>query len=285
MALTTAPTFLVIGAQKCGTTWLAEMVRQHPEVVVARVKELHFFDNRENYRRGLDWYRSQFPLHAGARAAGEFTPNYFWTSDGHAELDEGRCKRDIPRLVHAGLPELKLIVCLRDPVERAVSAYFHHIRQGRISDKQRLAEVAHRFGIETMGFYDEHLRNWMEYFPADQFLVLIYELDLRDENKRSTLRRVFEHIGVDDSFAPRDLYARHNSKSAHFDMRVRHFPVPNLVRSAIRRLAPDAIRERDFWKIPIDPCERESLTEIYRPHIAALQDLLGRELPWGPHHR
>jgi len=281
MSPTTAPTFLVIGAQKCGTTWLAEMVRQHPEVVVAPVKELHFFDKRENYQRGLAWYRSQFPLHPGARAAGEFTPNYFWTSDGEAEPVDARHMRAIPRLAHESLPDLKLIVCLRDPVERAVSAYFHHIRQGRVSEKQRLADVAHLFGIETMGYYDEHLRNWLEYFPAERFLVLVYEVDLRDENKRSTLQRVFEHIGVDASFVPQGLYAPYNSKRAHFDLRIRHWPLPRLVQSAIGRLVPDAIRARDVWKIPVDRSERDALAESYRPHVAALQELLGRELPWG----
>ncbi|RYJ02932.1 MAG: sulfotransferase, partial [Actinomycetales bacterium] len=55
-----APTFLCIGAQKCGTTWLASAVAQHPEVGTGRKKELHFFDQRAAYERGLDWYESQF---------------------------------------------------------------------------------------------------------------------------------------------------------------------------------------------------------------------------------
>jgi hypothetical protein len=78
-----APTFLCIGAQKCGTTWLATAVSQHPEVGTGRKKELHFFDQREAYARGLDWYESQFRTGPETRAVGEFTPNY-WRTVGTA---------------------------------------------------------------------------------------------------------------------------------------------------------------------------------------------------------
>ena len=81
------PTFLVIGAQKCGTTWLAEMVSQHPEVAVGKVKELSFFNKIPNYRKGLKWYEDQFNVTGSTKAIGEFTPNYFWTSNDEKEIN------------------------------------------------------------------------------------------------------------------------------------------------------------------------------------------------------
>ena len=77
----TGPTFLVLGAQKCGTTWLAKMVSQHPDVSVATKKEMHFFDKAYNYQKGLNWYEEQFDITSSTKAIGEFTPNYFWTSE------------------------------------------------------------------------------------------------------------------------------------------------------------------------------------------------------------
>ena len=74
-----APTFLCIGAQKCGTTWLARAVKQHPQVSPGKKKELHFFNHRDAYEQGLDWYESQFRSRPQTRATGEFTPNYWWT--------------------------------------------------------------------------------------------------------------------------------------------------------------------------------------------------------------
>ena len=274
------PTFMVIGAQKCGTTWLAQMTRQHPEVGVGPVKEMHFFNKTENYHRGFDWYRRQFDVSPKTRAIGEFTPNYFWTSDEARERGESSRTKNIPALVHGVLPDLKLIVCLRNPVDRAVSAYYHHIRQGRVTHKQRLAMVADRFGITSMGYYDVHLQNWLTYYPADRVLTLIYEDDILDENKLATLKRVFRHIGVDDTFVPDDVFARHNTANLHFDIRIHHLSLPDVLRAVIRRATPDFIRHLPIWKIPVTHEERAELREVFRPHNRALGKLLDRELPW-----
>ena len=122
-----APTFLCIGAQKCGTTWLAHAVKQHPEVATGRKKELHFFDSRDAYAKGLSWYEKQFSVGTPARAVGEFTPNYWWT-EGTTTTNNwlGSAGR-----VADAYPDLQLVVCLRHPVDRAISAYFHHMKAGR----------------------------------------------------------------------------------------------------------------------------------------------------------
>src|SRR5688572_26171231 len=80
------PNFLVIGAQKSGTTWLAEMLRQHPDVYTSPKKELHYFDLKANYALGIDWYRQQFAGETGQRAIGECTPNYLWVSEIKPEV-------------------------------------------------------------------------------------------------------------------------------------------------------------------------------------------------------
>jgi hypothetical protein len=272
------PTFMVIGAQKCGTSWLANMISQHPEITVASNKEVHFFNNRDNFQKGIAWYIKQFQVAADIKAVGEFTPNYFWTSEDEKEIEESRRTRNIPELVQRYLPDLKLIVSLRDPVERAVSAYYHHIRAGRINPKQRLLEVASHLGIETMGYYDVHLRNWLAYYPLDKILILYYEEDLLDQNKKETVSRIFRHIGVADSFCPKGLIERYNPRFSYLEMHLAHYPRP--IKKAIHYLIPDFIKMSRRWQITVKEEEKNTLRVRYKSHNTELQNIVARKLPW-----
>ena len=135
-------TFLVIGAQKSGTTWLFQMMRQHPEVAVAHPKEVDFFNRRANYEKGIDWYYTHFSTRSEHRAVGEVAPNCLWTEVDRAEVPEVSLMPNAPALVHGHFPDLKLIVSLRDPVRRAISAYLHQIRAGRISPSSQITDWA-----------------------------------------------------------------------------------------------------------------------------------------------
>jgi hypothetical protein len=111
------PTFLIAGAQRCGTTSLFKALTQHPQVrgPVLR-KGVHFFDT--NYTRGLDWYRGHFPMRTPEGAAvGESSPYYLFHP-----LAAERISRD--------LPGVRVVVLLRDPVERAYSAHSHETARG-----------------------------------------------------------------------------------------------------------------------------------------------------------
>jgi hypothetical protein len=110
-----APDFLIIGAAKCGTTSLASWLRAHPEVFVPADKELFFFDS--NWDRGLEWYGQQFAEADPKQLIGEATPTYILSDE---TLDR------IQRVA----PDVKLIVCVREPVERAWSHYRHWRKKG-----------------------------------------------------------------------------------------------------------------------------------------------------------
>jgi hypothetical protein len=235
------PTFLVIGGQKCGTTWMYAMLRQHPAVIAARDKEVHYFNKLENYSKGIDWYRRQFPEVDGKTAVGDFTPNYLspsWDFD------------DIPALVARDYPHIKLIVSMRDPVERAISAYYHHIRAGRVSPTDGILDVKDQHGIVTMGLYEAHLRQWRQYFAPDQLLCVIYEEDIDDRQKYRTLQRICTHIGVDEAFEPEGLTARFNERTS------------------------------DVRRSPVRDSERKALQRIFLEPSQRLAELLGRPLPW-----
>lgn len=270
-----APTFLCIGAQKCGTTWLASAVAQHPEVGTGRKKELHFFDQRDAYARGLDWYERQFRTTPATRAVGEFTPNYWRTVGAETPTNFlGSADR-----VADAYPDLRLIVCLRDPVDRAVSAYFHNIKAGRLSPEVPFLDaVRERPGLRDFGLYGSQLDAWLTRFPIERYLFLVYEEDIRpDPAKPDALRRTFEHIGVDPAFAPQDTSVERNARLSDFEMRRRH---ASGARRWLMSRVPERLRDSDRWAIIISDADRQALAADYAPEVARLEELLGRSMPW-----
>ena len=111
------PTFVVAGAQKCGTSTLHSLLQDHPHVLMSRPKELHFFDR--HWERGLDWYASQFTPGPDHQQFGESTPVYMYDAVGRQRMIET-------------LPEARIVVILRDPIKRAYS----HYRQYRNTERE-----------------------------------------------------------------------------------------------------------------------------------------------------
>jgi len=270
-----APTFLCIGAQKGGTTWLARAVQQHPEVGTGKKKELHFFNHQDAFAKGLDWYEAQFRSNPRHRAVGEFTPNYWWTTGTPTTFNDlGSADR-----VADAYPDLRLIVCLRDPVDRAVSAYFHHMKAGRYPPSVSLLEATKAWpDIREFGCYGTQLDAWLNRFPLESFLFLVYEEEIRpDAAKAETLRRVFEHIGVDPSFTPKDTALRRNEQGSHFDIRLKH--ASTLAQHLMKRL-PERARAWSHWDIKVSDADRQALAAEYVPEVARLEQLLERTMPW-----
>jgi hypothetical protein len=269
------PTFLCIGAQKCGTTWLARAVKQHPQVSPGKRKELHFFNHQDAYARGLEWYESQFRQGPRTRATGEFTPNYWWTEGTETTFNFlGSADR-----VADAYPDLQLIVCLRDPVARAVSAYFHHLNAGRYAPSVSLLEAIENYpDIREFGLYATQYAAWLDHFPMDRFLVLIYEEDIApDAMKQNTLNRVFEHIGVDTGFEPAEVTAARNVKQSDFSMRMKHAsPIGRRVMGRV----PARLQDSRMWRISVADSDRAALARDFRPEVDRLEAMLGRRLPW-----
>jgi Sulfotransferase domain len=187
------PVFLVIGAQKSGTASLFWYLIGHHQYARPLMKEVQYFDI--HYRRGVDWYSRYFPAskHPSdrliadcAEITGEATPEYIlnpW----------------VPQRVYQFCPEMKIIVLLRDPVERALSHYYHNVRRGKETAPHALAafelenertvadafrmhiDPAHtptlfyRYSYLARGLYAQQLSNWFTTFARDQMLVLCAE--------------------------------------------------------------------------------------------------------------
>ena len=270
------PTFLGIGVPRSGTTWLHKMLQTHPEVYVPKYrKEVHFFD--ENYEKGVDWYKKFFPSDVQAhkyQAIGEITPFYLYYDV---------C---IERILK--MPSItKLIVILRNPMDRAYSQYICHIRDGVYFGSFESCMTHHPKMIEE-SFYCERLKRYLEYFEREQMLILIHE-----QTVASSLSET------------KDIIAR------FLDIDVESFPSTAGLKKVNARVIPkahsaylfcakvaDCLKDRDLdcivsWahkfgikrlfgkrdSLPQMTEEtRQYLRDLYKPDISELESLLGTNL-------
>ena len=221
------PDFLGVGTQKGGTTYLYELLKRHPQVFLAEPKEQHFFSL--HWQRGVDWYRKQFASAAESQICGEITPYYLF----HPEA---------PARIQSLLPNVKLIVLLRDPVERALSQYFHSRRLGldhldleeafaaeasRLRNstetlKQGLPHLSHQqHSYLSRSRYEEQLMRFDYYFASDQILLLKSEdLFLKTE---LIWGKIMDFLGLNPAICPqlKPVYQGHG-ESNHVSSDVKH---------------------------------------------------------------
>lgn len=248
------PDFVIIGAGKSGTTSLFEYVMEHPLVRRPATKEVRYFSNRHD--RGLGWYRAHFPTRSerspidGLRPlTGEASPAYL----SHPA---------VPERVARVLPDVRLVAVLRNPVDRAISAYHDHCKYGGESRpvEQAISECLERTRVEDpisawddfrgfrrladyvgRGEYEPALRRWHEQFGPEQLLVLESD-DL--SRGGDGFARVLDHLGL-PAWRPEE-FTEHNAGSYE----------------------------------PAPPAVREMLSEHYRPFNAALWELVGEDWGW-----
>ena len=160
------PDYIIIGAQKGGTTSLHRYLTRHPDVGVSLRKEIHFFSS--SYDQGLDWYLAHFPEPGEFAVVGEASTSYL--SDP-----------EVPERVRRAVPNVKLIALLRNPVDRAYSQYQMNVRKGveTLSFEEAIAQEPVRLrnapnrsselwrfsSYATRGLYAEHLERWLAAFP------------------------------------------------------------------------------------------------------------------------
>ena len=260
------PDFLIIGAQKAGTTSLYDYLVQHPRIAAARTKEVHFFDH--HFARDTTWYERQFAprkLFGETRITGEASPFYLL----HPR---------VPQRVQSLLPDAKLLVVLRNPVDRAFSHYQHNLRKkvwaadktqtptpreplsfedALAAEEDRLHGEMERLradenyrsralllhSYQTRGHYAEQLERWFEVFPRERFCIV--ENDELAADAHGTTARVLAFLGLPP--VKLENAARKN------------------VGNYAQQMAPET---------------RAALVEYFRPHNAQLYELLGQRFDW-----
>jgi Sulfotransferase domain len=253
----TLPDFIIIGAQKCGTTFLYQLLAQHPYMRPAFAKEVHYFDL--NFRKGDNWYRSYFPLQMRSSRkyiTGEASPYYLFHP--HA-----------PRRASAVVPDAKLIVLLRNPVDRAYSHYQHQVKRVKREARETLTfeeaieaekrilpgEVRKMLQDEyyesssyrsrsylSRGVYIDQLLLWSSLFQRKQMLILKSE-DLFNDTTNA-LERMLDFLEI-----------------PHWTPET--YLIPN---------------KREYTGL--SPLIRQRLDEYYKPHNQRLYEYLGVDLGW-----
>lgn len=281
--------FLIIGAEKCGTTWLADMLRQHPAIFIPPEKELFYFNERFfespelhnfNHDQPLAWYLGNFTEAAPGQLKGEASPAYLW--DDRA-----------PGRIHAFNPRARLIACLRDPVARAYSQYRYFIQRGtfgRISFEQAL-EL--RPDLRSRGLYDQQLARYDTLFPGEQLLILFFEDLVADSGLYLT--RSQAHLSV-PVMLPDNMDVRVNVTGEprwallnRMLARVR-YPLrkhnPSWLIEVLRRSGMAALQERirlantrpASQETVVDPDTAARLRDFFLPDIEKLEQRTGRDL-------
>jgi hypothetical protein len=250
------PQFIIIGAMKAGTTSLYAYLTEHQQIERALTKEVHFFDH--HYARGVAWYRANFPLieELGSdRITGEASPHY---------LVHPHAAERIAKVT----PDVRLLALLRNPVDRAISHYYHQVSRGREklsimdafdAEEQRL-EVSEnrlgrpladdgilraRFAYKRRGIYADDLARYRKHFSDAQCLVLSSEAFFADP--ADTLAKVFAYLEVDSSHS-------------------------------VNILRPKMVGR--YRRDDVPAAAYDYLKAYFKPHNERLFELLGYELDW-----
>jgi hypothetical protein len=249
------PDFLIIGAQKCGTTYLYDELVKHPNIAVARTKEIHFFD--AHFAKGVAWYRTFFPRHRQDRLqrpvlTGEASPSYLFYPH-------------TARRVYELVPHVKVIVLLRNPVDRAYSHYNHEVRLGfetlsfedaiEKENERLLGELDKTFSDETYyghnlmhyaylarGIYVDQIRVWRQFLPKEHILVVRSE-DFYGQ-PTNTIRQVQAFLGLPD-------------RESQQQGKPKVFPYPKMSAKT-----------------------RQNLLDHFKPHNQRLNEYLGVDFGW-----
>ncbi len=283
------PNLFLVGAAKAGTTSLYRELARHPAIYMSPMKEPHFFSQIEPaperkaffpHVTGEDEYLALFEGATTEELLGEASTSYLW---------DGQAAERIKRVV----PEARILIMLRDPVDRAYSQYWNDVREGierrsfldALVEEQRSGPGA--WGVSSLhidcGRYADQVERYLDRFGA-RVQVLFFEDFVGQE--ASTIADVHSFLGVGPptaGAAPR----RMNPASLPRNRLSAALLASGKLRRVVRATVPRDLRSRLRAGLlkratppPMDPAARALLMEIYRPEVGRLAELLGRPVPW-----
>ena len=297
----TWPNFFIVGAANSGTSSLYAYLKQHPDVFMPALKEPHYFaqltpSHDQRYLRTIirdePAYLRLFRRAEGYKAIGEASPSYLWEANA-------------PYRISRAVPDAKIIILLRDPVERAYSHYLMDVREGLQdlpfcealqrdwSERSKGWSVSHLY-VE-LGLYAQQVRRYLDIFGPEQVLILMFEeLTNSALNGKSVLADVLRFLDLDTAPLPAiDTSLAENGFAAARWSWARRVAGANWARRAGQLLVPvslgsnhtikRAVYQRYFVKaVPKPPMAEQAgqwLRSVYEPDLASLEALLGRAFP------
>jgi len=301
------PNFLIVGARNSGTSSLYTYLKQHPQVFMPLMKEPHYFSQLHPYSEmafptahvsNEATYLSLFSKAEGYKAIGEASVSYLWD-------------REAPTRIYAANPEARILILLRDPVDRAFSHYLNDVREGwqelpffealvEDSKRPKVWSVSHLY--VDIGLYHDQVERYLDIFGPKRVMVLLSKELRRVEGRRKLLTRVADFLELDPAYLDRiDTSHVENEIAVARWKWSRKWGGTRWVRRMAQLLIPPKAGSTWFVKTqilnrfflrpgvkpPMDEKARDWLCSIYEDDVAGLERLLGRDLPelranWSP---
>jgi len=285
--------FIGVGAPRCGTTWIAECLMQHPEIGFPGIKELNYFSKtRENGKgeyeiNGIKKYLQIFEKCKSKKIIGEYSTYYM--------ID-----MNVAKIIKKHFPDVKIIISLRNPVERSYSDWknrkFSHLNEKRNFEDAFFNEE----GLDSYkerGMYYKQVKNYLDLFPKENvFIILMEEIK---NNPEKVIRELYKFLGVKENFIPKDLHKKSNEslgtknkflrKSLKLSSEIYRKLESTFLGKFLSCLKRKTNANELLWKIDqknktekveekISEETEKRLREIYFEDIEKLEKLIGRDL-------
>ena len=279
------PNFFIVGAAKAGTTSLYEILKDFPEIYMCPYKEPNYFNKKSMEDdhplpkfRTEEKYLKLFENVTNQKIIGEAS-HYLKDSDA-------------PNLIHQVSPKAKILISLRDPVERAYSQYLMLFSRGLSSASFRQeieyelqnGSNPHQWGIKMdVGLYSKHIKKYLKVFGHEQVKIIIFEEFIK--NTKETLEEILKFLELDTTLS-------NFSAKKHNPYKTSRGPIAQQIRNSkkikqiARALMPESILKLanyillDKSKPEMSEKDREALIKFYKDDVEQLKLLLGRKLPW-----
>ena len=293
------PNFLCIGAPKSGTTSLYDVLKQHKDVFLPSFKEPHFFDFNESWNKGVKWYKLSYYNKANHQFAGDFTTTYL-----SSEL--------APRRIQEVLgSQVKFVVILRNPIDRAYSHYLHTLRDQHENlsfsdaleqEEQRLNNYRNkndhigmiRFAYQKQGMYFKQLTHYFKFFDRKQFYIATFDDFVYKQEE--VIKEICNFLGLQDQKGMHYVLQSNKSSKARSVTLKNLIKKPSIIKKIAKWLVPSfAIRQKlrnyiqflnnkSIDKKPISEIDRKYYYQRYfKQEIQSLEDLLSINLTHWKH--
>lgn len=301
----TLPNFILLGAAKSGTSSVWDYLKQHPQIFMSNPKEPNFFvfegvklppfsgpESPEVLLKRLyqntitDWenYQALFNGVSNEVAIGEASVRYLYFPQA-------------PENIKKYIPDVKMIVMLRNPVDRLYSHYVMNIRHllEPLSLEKAIEQEEERINnnwgwdwhYTKVGMYSQQIKRYLNYFPPEQLKILFYD-DFR-EDPVGVMKEIYQYLGVDDSFVL-NIKRRKNEGYLPKNKLVHKFLfTSNPLKSFLEKILPRSLYKKLIENLkqwnsgsipPLPVALRKSLNEVFREDIIELQQIVKRELSW-----
>ena len=290
------PNYMFIGAAKSATTTFFDILKKHEDIFVPKFKEPHFFNIDENYLKGLDWYKKTYFKDINNESIIiDFTPTYLYY------------KLCAERIFDSLGPNVKFVIILRNPVDRAYSHYNHSKRDGhevssfedaiklenerieKFRDKNDfLSEL--RCSYISQGLYFEMISAYLKYFDLNNFFIINFESEVV-QNLDQTLLNLSKFLKIDLSNLDYEIHSNKSGKPK-YKLLQNIITKNNLFRKILKMIVPQKNRQiirnkiknfnkEDFVYLQLSEGKRRQLFEKYfRKDIMKLENLIGKKMNW-----